>query len=233
MHTIALLVASAAANPLPLKGGAGLFFHAGGAFLDQPIENTVSIDGADYIVPAQGWGGFGAGGGLALEFRAFDAIGLELDIIRRADVAGSTFTLEGVGEFPFEVKQPAWHVPLLVKAQLPTGVVRPSLVGGGVFVFPSDPSITQLDGVDITLSAHSDTYKAWAFGLGFEFVPKGLPIDLRIPLNLRGAYNTGVGPSSAERATYTLDGGVISAIDYRTVWQWHASASLGVSVFFP
>lgn len=228
MYTIALLTAVAAADPLPIKGGAGLLFHAGGTFLDQPVENTV--DG--YIVPAQGWGGFGVGGGLALEFRAFDAIGLELDVIRRTDAARTTFTIEGT-EFPFDVTQPAWHIPLLVKAQLPSGVVRPNLVGGGMWVIPGTPSITQPDAIDIDVSATSANYKAWTFGIGFEFVPKGLPIDLRIPLNLRGAYNSGVGKSSAERADYEFFGSTLTAVDYRTVWQWHASASLGVSIFFP
>ncbi len=229
MYAIALLTAAAFADPLPLKGGAGVFFHAGGTFMNQPLENEV--DG--YLVPAQGWGGFGPGGGLALELRAFDVVGLELDIIRRTDVARTTFTLSGVGEFPFEARQPAWHIPVLVKVGMPTGVVRPNLVGGGQFIIPGDPSNTQPDGIEIDVTTRSEAYKAWAFGLGFEFAPKGLPIDLRIPLNLRGAYNTGVGNSSSERADYTFFGDTISAIDYRTVWRWHASASLGVSVFFP
>ena len=138
MITLALLLAPAIASPLPLKGGVGVFFHGAGTFLDQPDQNEV--DG--FLVPAQGWGGFGAGGGVALELRAFDAVGVEFDVIRRVDAASSSFTLNNV-EYPFDASQPAWHLPVLFKAGLPTGVVRPHLVGGGLWVIPGDATITQ------------------------------------------------------------------------------------------
>jgi hypothetical protein len=197
--------------------------------MEQPLETEV--DG--YLVPSQGWGGFGGGAGLALEARFFGFAGLELDIIRRHDVARSTFTL-GASELPFQVSQNAWHIPLLVKFVMPTGVVRPNLFGGGQFVIPGDATTTQPSGLDTELSATSEPYKAWAFGFGLEVVPKGLPIDLRFPITLRGAYNTGIGTSAGDRADYTVaSNGVLEAIDYRSVWQWHASATLGASVFFP
>lgn len=228
MYALAFIATSLAA-PLPIQGGAGLFFNAGGTFQAQPLENEV--DG--FIVPGQGWGGYGSGGGLALEGRFFDAVGLELDIVYRQDVARSTFSIEGGPEAPFQISQGAWHVPLLLKVVSPVGVVRPNLFGGGEFIFPGTPTITQPDGFDIELAAHSDAYKAWAFGFGFEFVPPGVPFDLRIPLSFRGAYNTGVGNSAADRADYTINGGLIEAIDYRSVWQWHAAVTLGATVFFP
>lgn len=229
MTTLLFFLSAALAAPAPAQVGAGLHFNAGGTFLDQPLDNTA--DG--YVVPAQGWGGFGGGGGLAIEGRFFGFVGLELDLIYRRDVARTTFTFDSA-ELPFQISQNAWHIPILLKFIMPTGVVRPNLFGGGEFILPGDPVITQPVGLDIPLTASNEAYRAWAFGLGFEIVPKGLPIDLRVPINLRGAYNTGVGPSSGDRATYTIaDDGLIETIDYQAVWQWHASATLGVSVFFP
>jgi len=228
MLTLIALLSAAHADPLPVKGGVGLHALAGGTFLEVPLESEV--DG--YIVPPQGWGGFGGGGGLTLEGRAFEAVGLELGVFRRNDVARSTFEFEGL-QTPFQVNQPAWHIPILVKLTLPTGIVRPGLFGGGQFVIPGDPDITQPSELQTELSATSEPYKAWAFGFGLEFVPKGLPIDLRVPLGLRGAYNTGVGPGADDRADYTFEGATLTAIDYRTVWSWHVAVTLGVAVFLP
>lgn len=228
MHTILLLSSVALAGPLPLKGGVGLHGLGGGTFLEQPLE--AEVDG--YVVPSQGWAGFGGGGGLTLEGRAFDAVGLEIGFFRRHDVARSTFEFNGT-DMPFQVSQNAWHVPIQLKVGLPTGVVRPQLFGGGQFVMPGAPEITQPSGLGTELSATSEPYKAWAFGFGLEFVPKGLPIDLRVPLGLRGAYNTGVGTNAGDRADYTFTGSRLDAIDYRSVWTWHAAATLGLLVFFP
>jgi hypothetical protein len=231
MTTLLFVMSQAFAAPPVVQGGAGLHFHAGGTFMDQPLEN-VTDDG--YIVPAQGWGGFGGGGGLALEGRFFGFVGLEFDLIYRRDVARSTFTF-GSSELPFQISQNAWHVPILLKFIMPKGAVRPNLFGGGEFILPGEPTITQPAGLETPLSASNAAYKAWAFGLGFEVVPRDLPIDLRFPITLRGAYNTGVGPTSGDRATYVIDegSGVFESIDYTAVWQWHASVTLGVSFFFP
>ena len=226
----ALSFGLAAAGPLPLQGGAGLFFNAGGTFMAQPLENTV--DGL--IVPAQGWGGYGSGGGLALEGRLAGVVGLEVDVVRRLDVARSEFSFTDGGEYQFQIRQAAWHVPILLKLALPAGVVRPNLVGGGELVFPSTPSVTRPDAVAIDVSATAEPYRLWAFGLGFEIVPPALPLDLRFPINLRGAYNTGVGTSAGDRADYTIaPDGTLTAIDYRSAWQWHAAVTAGATVFFP
>jgi len=229
MTYLLFLFSTALAGPLPLQGGAGLHVNAAGTFLTQPLE--AEVDG--FVVPAQGWGGFGAGGGLALEARAFDFLGVEVDIIRRKDVAQTEFDLLG-NIYPFQVSQAAWHVPILLKFVMPKGVVRPNVVGGGEFVIPGQASITEPGGLETELAAHSDPYKAWAFGFGLEIVPKGLPIDLRFPINLRGAYNTGIGPGADDRADYEIGfDGLLEAVDYRSVWEWHASATVGASVFFP
>jgi len=228
MLTTLLALSLAHADPLPIKGGVGLHGLAGGTFLEMPLENEV--DG--YIVPAQGWGGFGGGGGLTLEGRAFDAVGLELGFFRRHDVARSTFQFDTLTT-PFQVSQNAWHVPIVVKLMLPMGVLRPGVHVGGQFVMPGDPEITQPAELAVELSATSEAYKAWAFGFGFEVVPKGLPVDLRVPIGFRGAYNTGVGSAAGDRADYTFVGDTLTEVDYRTVWSWHAAVTLGVAVFFP
>jgi hypothetical protein len=229
MTTLLMLCAAAFAAPKPFQIGAGLHFHAGGTFMNSPLENTV--DG--YVVPSQGWGGFGAGGGLAIEGRAFGFVGAEIDVIMRRDTARSEFDLDGV-EYPFQIAQNAWHIPIFLKFIMPNGVVRPNAFGGGELIFPGTPAVTQPDGFATPLTATNQAYQAWAFGWGLEIVPRELPIDLRFPISFRGAYNTGVGPSSADRATYTIGPeGLIEGIEYQSVWQWHASVTAGVSVFFP
>jgi len=229
MLTLLISLSTALATPPVAQAGAGLHAHFGGTFMSQPLE--ADVDG--YLVPSQGWGGFGGGGGLALEGRFFGFAGVELDIIRRHDVARSTFTL-GSADLPFQVSQNAWHIPLLVKFVMPTGAVRPNIFGGGQFVIPGDATTTQPSGLETELSATSAPYKAWAFGFGLEVVPKGLPIDLRFPISFRGAYNTGIGTGADDRADYTVaSNGLLEAIDYRSVWQWHAGVTLGASVFFP
>lgn len=224
-----LLLAAASAADLPVEAGAGLFFNAGGTFMSAPTDDVV--DG--FVVPTGGWGGYGNGGGLALEARVFGAVGLELDLVRRSDVAQSQYTINGT-VLRFTATQGAWHLPILLKFVVPVGIVRPNLFGGGELVFPGSPSITQPDALSTTLAAHTEAYKAWAFGLGLEIVPPIEPIDLHFPISFRGAYNTGVGSSAAERADYTLDPGsnLLTEIDHKTVWQWHASVTVGATWFF-
>lgn len=234
LATAALAVVPAKEDPREFELGAGLFFDAGGEFLTQPTDNKDgSTTGA---VPFNGFAGFSPGGGLGLEFRYKGIVGLEVDVVRRAQVAKSEFTINGV-DFGWQIEQPAWQVPVLVKLSAPVGLVRPNLFGGIEAVIPGNTTVVQPAwplAIDITADAGSWTYVT--FGLGAEFALPIEEVDLRIPFAVRLSTNPSTPKSAFERATYTIEqqGGnsVLTRIDYVAEWQYQAAVTLGVWYHF-
>ncbi|MBA2320425.1 MAG: hypothetical protein H0V89_04650 [Deltaproteobacteria bacterium] len=228
LATAALAVIPAKEDPREFELGAGAFFDAGGEFMTQPDDN---IDGQPGL-PYNGFAGFSPGGGIGIDFRYRGIIGLELDFVRRTQVAKSEFTIDGT-TFPWSIRQSATQIPVLVKLTAPVGLVRPNLFGGIEAVIPGDTSVVDPEwNVDVDLTADAGTWMYVTFGLGFEFA---LPIeehDLRIPLNIRLSTNPSLPESAFERATYDVENGVLEGVDYVSEWQYQAAVTLGLFYHF-
>jgi hypothetical protein len=217
-------------DPREFELGAGAFFDAGGEFMTQPTDNKDGSTTAS--IPFNGFAGFSPGGGIGLEFRYRGIVGLELDFVRRSQVAQSEFTIEGV-DFGWRIQQPATQIPFLVKLTAPVGIVRPNLFGGIEAVIPGDPTVTPPDWpVDLDLTAQSGSWMYVTFGLGFETALPIEDVDLRIPFNIRLSTNPSLPDSAFERATYTIDEGRLVRIDYVAEWQYQAAVTIGVWYYF-
>jgi hypothetical protein len=212
--------------------GGGLMAAIGGEFMDKPSD--LSAPGADSY---PGFGGFmGPAGGFFLEGRALGIIGLEIDVLRQndrghADLTAS-YTSGGVtvsSSRTVEIGQKAWHVPVLLKATLPSPLFAPSIMLGPEFVSPDagEFKVTRPAGQSSSETAAADSYTMFTFGLGGEFKLPIPSVDLRIPFSLRGSVRPGAGNTLADRAK-VVDGHA----QFNSAWRYQALATLGVAAHF-
>jgi hypothetical protein len=211
----------------PVALGVGAFFNAGGSFMTQPQDR--SYPGFAGEIPFSGWAGFSPGGGLAVDFRVKDAIGLELDVFRSNDHSQSKYGINGVDVF-LAVDQPAWHIPILLKVGVPSDRVSPVLFFGYEMVLPGDPTLPQPAGLPWGVTAKASNYDLWILGLGVEAKLPIDGVDLRVPFNLRGSINTPYPTVATQRATYDVDqAGILHSMEYDLQWQYHAGITLGLT----
>jgi hypothetical protein len=231
-----LVSASAAAADEKLVAfGVGVVGVVGGNFLGRPDDNTIPLaNGTRALTDTYpGFGGLTAGFGAMADLRLFHFTGVEADLYRSTDhgngdlvVSGSTVTIDIGGG--------AWHLPILAKLVLPLRIVRPMVLFGGEFVFPSSPSATatpEPPAGSTTYGATAGTYAWWMAGLGVELKLPLRAVDLRIPFTIRGKVRS-VSDSLEDRAQYEVSGRTITHIDYVSEWQWSAVATLGVALYF-
>ncbi|MCB9674067.1 MAG: hypothetical protein H6737_03065 [Alphaproteobacteria bacterium] len=229
-----MLVGTALATAPPTERevalGVGAFFNGGGTFMTQPQDRT----GFGLVdLPFSGFAGFSPGGGVSVDFRWRDIVGVEVDLIRSIDTAQSEYGINGV-DYRFKAVVPSWHIPMMLKAGIPSKGVSPNLFFGVNVVVPGEPEI-QLptpNGIPWQMTAQTKTYSRMFFGLGFE---GRLPIDgvdIRIPFTLRGSMATSYPNSAIERAEYDIRNNVLFGMEYDLRWQYHAAVTLGVSYYF-
>jgi hypothetical protein len=201
--------------------GAGLIGVAGGNFQDKPDRTGLQPD----INP--GFGGLTIGGGLMLDLRFIELIGLEVDVIRSGDHGTGTVSFNGYHN-KVTIGQGAWHVPILAKVTIPSPVVAPAFFIGPEIVAPSAAS-TSVDPplLAAAFTQKADTYVMLTLGAGVE-IKLPLPVlDLRIPIGLRGSYAPGVSSNFADR---TSTNG--TSIVYRSEWKFAVNATLGAALYF-
>jgi hypothetical protein len=213
-----------AAHAKPVQLGAGLIGLAGGNFQSKPDRGPADPD----VNP--GFGGLTIGGGLLLDARFIDLIGLEVDVIRSSDHGKGTVTFNGV-DTKVTIGQGAWHIPILAKLTFPSPIVAPTIFLGPEIVAPSSGKTSvevALPGVTLPPPPEkADTYVELTFGAGVE-IKLPLPvIDLRIPIQLRGSYTPSVSSKFADR-TPIING----VLGYRSEWQFAAVATLGAAIYF-
>lgn len=209
--------------------GVHAFGMAVGSFLSEVDDDKkfAMIDGQRVQVVYPGFGGFGGGGGLMLDVSYRGIIGVQLGFYgTRGGASGS------INDIDFEIVQNAFHLPVLLKAAIPTDSVRPYLFLGPEFVFPGDPEVDEDTPGGVAVAATADTYGVFTFGFGFEFMLPVDGMDVRLPFNLRGLYNPGYGNNLDGRATYTADGDVLTGATFVTEWEWQAAVSLGLAFYF-
>jgi len=210
--------------------GVGGFFNAGGTFMTQPQDRTHPDFAGE--LPFSGWAGFSPGGGFALDFRFRDFIGIEVDVIRSTDKAETEYTINGT-DYRFGVRIPSWHIPIMLKAGIPSKGVSPNLFIGVNTVIPGAIDFPQPAGIPWQMTAQSKTYSHFLFGLGFEGRLPIEGVDIRIPFTLRGSLNPNYPDAAVDRAVYDIDpNGVFRSMEYDLRWQYHAAVTLGVAYYF-
>ena len=209
------------------------------SFTDEPSETNKFADlgGATARVPYSGlrwwwwwptmealWKGvIGVEVGL---WNASESAEGKLDIIdyRVAGGAGNRYELT--------FKKDTWHLPVSLKIAAPTKAVKPYLLIGGDFIFPSSAEVeTEFGGTQ----ADDRSYQALHFGVGFDFRIKLESVELKIPFTLRGNYNLGLGDSVGDRIEFSGCNQTGAAIQcngrtYRTDWQYQALITLGLGM---
>lgn len=229
--------AEASAFVLTLSGGVkgGV---SGAAVRGVPEGDTFDYNGVQRSIP-QGpelypLFGVGAGVGGFIEVRAIDIIGLEFGLFQswdngngwedKNDANGRT-----IGRVTQEQRTRALHIPIMVKASVP-GLIRPTFGLGLELVHQQKSTLTyRADVFDTTdlntrYSIVPSKYALFAFSFGLE-------IDLgqiRIPIELRGGYNTGFNKALSERAVATGDPNRLPNFEYDGRYEGHFGIFTGV-----
>ena len=117
---------------------------------------------------------------------------------------------------------------------IPGSVMRAYVFGGVEIVVPGKVDFPQPAGVPWTMNASGDTWHMWSFGVGFEPKLNIANVDLRFPIQLRGAASTPYSSFATDRATYDItEDGALVGMEYDLRWQYYASVNIGLSWFFP
>lgn len=217
---------SAFAKGDTVKFGAGLGGVIGGNFLDKPSDKSLGngLTAGD-VYP--GFAGMTAGGGLMLDARFINLLGIELDVFRTSDKGSGDITQNGV-KFHLTIGQSAWHLPVLAKVVIPSTLISPEFLIGPEFVFPGKASLTIDPGTTPT-TATASNYTMITFGAGLEIKLPLPALDLRIPIQLRGSVNPGVSNKLVDRVTTDKAYNVTSI---KSEWKYQAVATLGVELYF-
>lgn len=239
----ALLAGASARAEEPLRISVGLVGVAGVVVLDEPGDQHIEVAGArgePMGVPTYpGFVGPTAGGGISLELRAFELVGLQLDILRTYDQGHGDLQVshrDSAHDYTLTVAHDALHLPLLLKALVPGEIVQPMILVGPEFVAPFDAQAEVSEGAspyEFRYDARSETYTMLTVGLGLEIKLGIEALDLRLPVSLRGSVTPEVGDARWQRATYRgRDIHRLSEVELDTTWQYQVAATVGLSAWF-
>lgn len=223
---VILLTASTAAaeesKPFPLQIAAGFKGGLNGV-AGYGFENNARItgdDGREYVFNRpEYYGHFGlsGAGGVSLEVRALNFVGLEFGFYYAQDNAtgyvdkNDAATGRTLTRIVSDQVTTAYHVPIMLKFNIPTETVRPFLGLGLGLVFQSNSELTyseepqagrlaagELDRIQNQNQIEPTNYNLFIFSLGVE-VAAG---PVRIPIELRGGYNLGYDRAADSRARF-------------------------------
>jgi hypothetical protein len=232
-----VIPAQVAAFDLNLSAGVkgGL---SGAAVRGVPEGDPYTLNGQEYSV-AQGpdmYAMFGLGGGVGgfLEARVLDIVGLEFGVFQSWDNGDGWEDKNDsfgrlIGRVNQEQRTRAIHIPVMVKASVP-GLVRPTFGLGVEFVNQGASTYTY----------RSDTFNVSSFNSRYSIVPSkytllafsfALEIDLgeiRIPIELRGGYNTGFKKTLKDRAVASGTNPYLANFEYDGKYEGHFALFTGV-----
>jgi hypothetical protein len=212
--------------------GVGVYGAGGVVGLSKPTDKTVTINGAQGIdTTYPGFFGGTGGVGLMLDARAFQAIGVEVDLYYGLAERGKG-DLNG---FTIKIGQSALHVPILLKGTLPVGSVRPFLAVGPELVFPgkSEALVTPTPPAGSTsLGAEAASYVLFTAALGAEIRLPIEKLDIRIPFSLRASKNFSTSDKIVDRRTAALSGTNLTSVSYKSEWELQGLFTLGAAIYF-
>lgn len=153
-------------------------------------------------------GGVGAGGGIYVEARFIEYIGIELDLF----IEWNRIWEEQTWYFPWgsvmTTTKPTTvdlRIPLLVKGVLPLPGVRLGLAVGPEFIVPLETRsvVDTPAGTTFDFKVESNFRTLVTFGLN---IVVELPYGLELPIDLRASYNPMQPSKWEDRATLTMNG---------------------------
>ena len=223
--------------------GVGILGELGGNFLDAPTDQDVEVNGLRGhpmgVADDPGFAGLTGGGGLSIQARIYDYIGLELDLLRTRDSgkAKISVTQAGVGkDFTLELSQSAFHIPLLIRGILPGPLVEPAVFVGPEFVVVDGASAEIVDGQNpyaVDIQALPRSYTMVTIGAGMDIHLPVEPFDVCLPLSLRGSVTPGIGDGRQDRGRYIgADPNHLVRIEHETRWKYQLAFTAGAMVWF-
>ncbi len=226
--------------------GIGIKGGAVGNFLDKPSDKSYSYMGSDVSNSLPSYPGFGGANGEFggyVEAMALGMVGIELDFLHSSDFGHGSedVTVNGlrVGTWNLQVGYDAWHIPLLLKGQIPLPLFSPYAVIGPEFVFPGKTSASAPPESGTTgtypngpVIATVKNYTLFTVGLGFDIKLPIPNVDLRIPIDLRGSFNLGTSSHEQDLVNYVISGNTLQGATYNAAWQYRASATIGLGYHF-
>lgn len=199
---------------------------ANGSFISEPKSKTLTYNGGLIQLPYPGFGGVGGGAGLSVGM-AWRALSLDLGFDWSQDQAegridGETYTMS----------QSSYHIPLILRAELPSLTVRPSLFVGLDWVSTKNSKLEQPSYVTLSpalLDPQESSYTAYVFGFGFDFM---INEQLRLPFRLSAVYAPLSREDLNERVDIELFNNQMSGFRFKSQWEWQPRLSLGLSYDF-
>jgi|GEM_PF-3442802 len=205
-----------------LRVAVGAAVAVQGSFISKPKSEYYQQPGILWDVPYSGYGGVGGAGAASVEV-AWRALGLSVGYTHSVDAAEGKINGQALS-----LSQTTHHVPLTLRAELPTALVRPSLFGGVDWVSVSGTALQAPPGTGYS-DARADSYRAWIFGLGFDAL---LGPRLRLPVRLYGVFN----PAPRDTLNDVIEpqlslseSGGLGFFRLKSEWVWQAGISVGVS----
>ena len=197
--------------------------YFGGNFLSEPDDKILEDNGKLYQGIYPGFGGTGLGGGVAVDVRYAGIIGVELGVLFTEEEAKGE-----INDLNLTLSHSATHVPILLKVAAPTELVRPYAMIGWQFSFISN-SKADFELPGNLVQAKDEDYSGLAFGFGLEVALPIDGVDLRIPISVRGMWNTSITDKAADRTEYDA---AKDQITYSTAFEYHAGGTLGLAWYF-
>jgi hypothetical protein len=218
---------TAEAAPELFTFGAGLLGSAGGVWLDRPDSTTLELPSSGDPLTYPAFAGHTFGGGVFVEGRLFEIVGVEVDFLYAPESLGGDATRAGQ-PLRITLSQPAFRIPILAKGVLPLGAFSPFLAAGPELVFYGLSSARTAPGERLGAVASANP-SVWAlFAAGVEWAVPALPVDLRIPLSMRLGWNPSVSDDLDERATALPSDAVV----FESAPRLMAALTLGAGLYF-
>jgi hypothetical protein len=200
-----------------IKGGANF------SMLSEPSEDIQS-DGVRIDLPVPGFTGTGGGfTALAVEALYANAVGLEIDLIFASTEGKGDLNFLGGASIEERITTSEIQIPILLKAQLPTGSIHPFIGLGITLVNQTDAEFTidtpQL--IDTTIEPESYSMLTVALGVNIEAGP------LNVPIELRGLYQS-LDDDPRRRASFETSGSTLTSLGVRAVWEGQIWFTVGV-----
>jgi hypothetical protein len=209
--------------------GIGLLGNFGMARLGQPSSPTIEPKTADASATSYpGFTGSALSGGLFLEGRVLEHVGVEIGVQYGRDCLTGELD-QGSSTTKVTMRHPVLLVPILLKGVLPLGSWAPFVVAGpqitryGLSESLSDPD----GGLHAVASALPSLW--WLFGIGAEWKAPFEAVDLRVPIGLRFGFNPKV-TDDVEGRAQSLGSGAIVLEDAAPAFR--LTLATGAAVYF-
>lgn len=193
-----------------LKGGMNL------SLLSKPNELSDSVPG---------FVGLSGGFGFAFEALAFDAVGIEVDVLFSSAEGKGDVEYNNAFSVEHKLTSSELLVPLLLKAQVPSLLVKPFIGLGSTYVKQSEVTYEVGEGLQVQTIQDDLATSFWMWTVAL-----GAAIDLnyvRVPIEFRGMYQS-VDNTRENRAVLVTNGSTITGLGVYPKWEGQIWVLIGL-----